>query len=37
VPGHDDPKIDVLTLVKRWLERKDCGWWLIVIDNADDT
>ncbi|KAK4119398.1 hypothetical protein N657DRAFT_650215 [Parathielavia appendiculata] len=25
VPGYDDPKTDVLQLVKRWLERKDCG------------
>jgi tetratricopeptide (TPR) repeat protein len=37
VPGYDDPKTDVLPLVKRWLERKDCGRWLMVIDNADDT
>ncbi|KAK4246724.1 hypothetical protein C7999DRAFT_41879 [Corynascus novoguineensis] len=36
IPGHDDPKIDILTLVKRWLERKDCCRWLMVIDNADD-
>jgi hypothetical protein len=37
VPGYDDPKTDVLQLVKRWLERKDCGRWLMVVDNADDT
>ncbi|RYP18173.1 hypothetical protein DL767_009885 [Monosporascus sp. MG133] len=37
VPGYDDPKTDVLPLVKRWLERKDCGRWLMVVDNADDT
>ncbi|KAK4201226.1 nucleoside phosphorylase domain-containing protein [Triangularia verruculosa] len=37
VPGYDDPKTDVLLLVKRWLERKDGGWWLMVVDNADDT
>ncbi|KAL2195254.1 hypothetical protein P885DRAFT_70825 [Corynascus similis CBS 632.67] len=36
IPGHDDPKMDILTLVKRWLERKDCFRWLMVIDNADD-
>ncbi|KJZ69219.1 hypothetical protein HIM_11398 [Hirsutella minnesotensis 3608] len=36
IPGHDDPKADVLPLVKRWLEKKSCGRWLMVIDNADD-
>ena len=37
VPSHDDPKADVLTLVKSWLEGKSRGRWLMVIDNADDT
>ena len=37
VPGHDDPTTDVLTLVKRWLEKKNHRRWLMVIDNADDT
>ncbi|KAK3374696.1 hypothetical protein B0H63DRAFT_452540 [Podospora didyma] len=36
VPGHDDPKADVLLLVKAWLERTDHRKWLMVIDNADD-
>jgi hypothetical protein len=36
IPGYDDPKSDLLVLVKRWLERKDCGRWLMVLDNADD-
>ncbi|KAK4241609.1 hypothetical protein C8A03DRAFT_40961 [Achaetomium macrosporum] len=36
VPGYDDPKADVLALVKAWLERKDRGRWLMVIDNAND-
>ncbi|RYP67309.1 hypothetical protein DL771_007327 [Monosporascus sp. 5C6A] len=36
VPGYDDPKTDVLPLVKRWLETKDRGRWLMVVDNADD-
>ncbi|KAK4446083.1 hypothetical protein QBC34DRAFT_486914 [Podospora aff. communis PSN243] len=36
ISGHDDPKADVLPLVKSWLESKDRGRWLIVIDNADD-
>ncbi|RYP35697.1 hypothetical protein DL768_010977 [Monosporascus sp. mg162] len=37
VPGYDDPEVDVLPLVEKWLERKDRGRWLMVIDNADDT
>ncbi|CAH0028383.1 unnamed protein product [Clonostachys rhizophaga] len=37
VPGHDDPKVDILRLVKQWLERIFKTRWLMVIDNADDT
>ncbi|KAH7303371.1 hypothetical protein B0I35DRAFT_365076, partial [Stachybotrys elegans] len=36
IPGYDDPKNDVLSLVKKWLEKKDCGQWVMVLDNADD-
>ncbi|KAI8950933.1 hypothetical protein F4801DRAFT_601739 [Xylaria longipes] len=36
VPGYNDPEADVLLLVKKWLERKNRGRWLMVIDNADD-
>lgn len=36
IPGRDDPEIDVLSLVKRWLESKGCGQWMLVVDNADD-
>ncbi|KAH8734057.1 hypothetical protein BGZ61DRAFT_504150 [Ilyonectria robusta] len=36
IPGHNDPKADVLMLVKSWLEKKNHGKWLMVIDNADD-
>ncbi|TRX94521.1 hypothetical protein FHL15_004676 [Xylaria flabelliformis] len=36
VPGYDDPKADTLLLVKKWLEEKHQGRWLMVIDNADD-
>ncbi|KAI0476806.1 hypothetical protein F4859DRAFT_514138 [Xylaria cf. heliscus] len=36
VPGYDDPKVDVLSLLKKWLEQKNRGRWLMVIDNADD-
>ncbi|KAL6412540.1 hypothetical protein AUP68_03743 [Ilyonectria robusta] len=36
VPGCNDPKIDVLLMVKKWLESENCGRWLMIIDNADD-
>ncbi|KAK7219006.1 hypothetical protein V2G26_007009 [Clonostachys chloroleuca] len=36
IPGFHDPKVDILLLMKDWLERKDSGPWLIVLDNADD-
>ncbi|KAL7948816.1 hypothetical protein V8C42DRAFT_312410 [Trichoderma barbatum] len=36
VPGREDPKVDILSLVKKWLEEQDKMQWLIVIDNADD-
>ena len=36
IPGHADPEVDVLQLVKRWLEKKEHGNWFMVIDNADD-
>lgn len=37
MPGRDDPKTDMLPLVKTWLEKEQHGRWLMVIDNADDT
>ncbi|KAF5669914.1 kinesin light chain [Fusarium denticulatum] len=37
IPGQDDPKVDVLVLVKDWLEKRFKSRWLMVIDNADDT
>ncbi|KAH7108962.1 P-loop containing nucleoside triphosphate hydrolase protein [Dactylonectria macrodidyma] len=37
IPGYDDPKADVLSLVKTWLEKTYRSRWLMVIDNADDT
>ncbi|KAK0740165.1 hypothetical protein B0T18DRAFT_203158 [Schizothecium vesticola] len=33
---EEDPGQDKLELVKLWLERKNVGRWLLVIDNADD-
>ena len=36
LPGVDDPKVDVLGLVFRYLEGDNSGEWLMVLDNADD-
>ncbi|KAK1984988.1 hypothetical protein LZ30DRAFT_709881 [Colletotrichum cereale] len=36
IPGHEDPKANILLLVKTWLEKGVRGRWLMVIDNADD-
>ncbi|KAM0252581.1 hypothetical protein ACHAQJ_007618, partial [Trichoderma viride] len=36
IPGYAEPKVDLLLLVKDWLEEKDHGEWFMVIDNADD-
>ncbi|KAL6900028.1 hypothetical protein GGI43DRAFT_406131 [Trichoderma evansii] len=36
IPGYAEPKVDMLLLVKGWLEEKDHGEWFMVIDNADD-
>ncbi|KAF2185579.1 hypothetical protein K469DRAFT_687903 [Zopfia rhizophila CBS 207.26] len=36
LPGHDDPKADILRLVYNWLCDERNGRWLIVLDNADD-
>jgi hypothetical protein len=35
ISGRDNPK-EILPIVKNWLENKDHGRWLMVIDNADD-
>ncbi|KAM0443810.1 hypothetical protein ACHAO4_010369, partial [Trichoderma viride] len=36
IPGYAEPKVNMPLLVKGWLEEKDHGEWLMVIDNADD-
>lgn len=36
VPGHDDPKVDTMSLVRQWLESEESGDWLMILDNADD-
>jgi hypothetical protein len=37
IHGYNDPKIALLPLVKKWLEKSDRGRWLMIIDNADDS
>ena len=36
IPGRDDPKVDVLQLVRDWLEAKYECRWLLIFDNVDD-
>jgi hypothetical protein len=37
IPGADDPATSTLSLVKSWLTGHDCGSWIMIIDNADDS
>ena len=34
--GAEDPKVDQLQLVRPWLESKEFGDWVVVIDNTND-
>lgn len=36
IPGHDDPVIDRVKLVKEFLETPGASPWIMVVDNADD-
>ena len=36
LPGRDDPKVDILHLVRNWLCDERNGRWLLILDNADD-
>jgi tetratricopeptide (TPR) repeat protein len=36
IPGCNDPKADVLQLVKSWLCNESKGKWVMILDNADD-
>ena len=36
LPGRNDPKVDVLRLVRNWLCDETNGPWVMVLDNADD-
>ena len=37
IPGHQDPGVDTLRLVKGWFESGASGQWLLIVDNVDDT
>ncbi|KAH6995530.1 P-loop containing nucleoside triphosphate hydrolase protein [Ilyonectria sp. MPI-CAGE-AT-0026] len=36
LPRRNDPSIDILGLVRDWLQREEAGPWLMVLDNVDD-
>ncbi|WZH46765.1 P-loop containing nucleoside triphosphate hydrolase protein [Fusarium acuminatum] len=36
LPRRNDPGVDVLTLVRDWLQSEEAGSWLMILDNADD-
>jgi hypothetical protein len=36
LPRRHDPEVNVLALVRDWLQRDDICQWLMVVDNADD-
>jgi hypothetical protein len=36
IPGREDPKVNILELVARWLQDESKGTWLLVLDNLDD-
>ncbi|KAG5656825.1 hypothetical protein KAF25_010378, partial [Fusarium avenaceum] len=36
LPRRNDPQVDVLTLVRDWLQTEEAGSWLMILDNADD-
>ncbi|KAI8302373.1 Kinesin light chain 4 [Colletotrichum sp. SAR11_59] len=36
LPDRHHPGVNVLALLRDWLQREDVGRWLIIVDNADD-
>ncbi|KAI8272461.1 Kinesin light chain [Colletotrichum sp. SAR11_57] len=36
LPHRYNPDVDILVLVRDWLQREDVSPWLMIIDNADD-
>ena len=37
LPGRDDPKADILQLVRAWLCDESNSRWVTVVDNTDDS
>ncbi|WZH40876.1 kinesin light chain 1 [Fusarium acuminatum] len=37
LPRRHEPEVNVLVLVRDWLQRDDARPWLMVVDNVDDT
>ncbi|EXK25866.1 hypothetical protein FOMG_17520 [Fusarium oxysporum f. sp. melonis 26406] len=36
LPRRNDPDMDVLRLIRDWLQTEEAGSWLMILDNADD-
>jgi len=36
IPGWDKPEVDILHLVSNWLCDEANGYWVMIVDNADD-
>lgn len=36
LPGRHEPNVNVLALVRDWLQKADAPPWLIILDNADE-
>ncbi|KAJ0349465.1 hypothetical protein COL154_013578 [Colletotrichum chrysophilum] len=36
LPHRHDPDVNILGLVRDWLQREDTSRWLMIVDNADD-
>ena len=34
--GQEDPKVNILRLIRAWLRDKSNGRWIIIVDNADN-
>jgi len=36
IPGSEDPRVDTIVIVRDWLNKRENGSWLLVLDNADE-
>ncbi|KAF7551854.1 hypothetical protein G7Z17_g4689 [Cylindrodendrum hubeiense] len=36
LPRRHDPSVNILALVRDWLQKEDASPWLMILDNADD-